>query len=311
MTPMDRFAALEAFVRVAESGSFSKAAARLKSSKSAISRQVSALEAELGARLLHRTTRALTLTEVGRGYFEQATRILSDLAEANASVGQLQAAPRGRLRVSAPMSFGFLHLAPAVPDFLERYPEVELEMVMNDRFVDLIDEGFDMAVRIGKLVDSSLIARRLAPARIAVCGAPAYLEKRGVPTSPDQLKAHECLCYSNVGMAQEWRFLRPDGRLWPVEVRGRLHANNGDALRAAALRGFGLAVLPGFLVGSDVQSGALVSVLEEFLPRDSAVHAVYPHARHLSPKVRAFVDFLAERFGPVPYWDRPKPVDRL
>ncbi len=308
---MDRFAALEAFVRVAESGSFSKAAARLKSSKSAISRQVSALEAELGARLLHRTTRALTLTEVGRGYFEQAARILADLAEANASVGQLQAAPRGRLRVSAPMSFGFLHLAPAVPDFLDRYPEVELEMIMNDRVVDLIDEGFDMAVRIGKLEDSSLVARRLAPSRIAVCAAPAYLERRGVPTSPDQLKAHECLCYSNVGMAQEWRFVRPDGRVWPVEVRGRLHANNGDALRAAALRGFGLAVLPGFLVGGDFQSGALVSVLEEFLPRDSAVHAVYPHARHLSPKVRAFVDFLAERFGPVPYWDRLTPVDRL
>jgi DNA-binding transcriptional LysR family regulator len=308
---MDRFAALEAFVRVAESGSFSKAAERLKSSKSAVSRQVSALEAELGARLLHRTTRALTLTEAGRGYFEQATRILGDLAEANASVGELQAAPRGRLRVSAPMSFGFLHLAPAVPDFLDRYPEVELELMMNDRFVDLVDEGFDMAVRIGKLEDSSLVARRLAPARLTVCAAPAYLEKRGIPASPDQLKAHECLCYSNVGMAQEWRFVRADGRPWPVEVRGRLHANNGDALRAAALRGFGLAVLPAFLVGGDFQSGALVSVLQEFLPRDSAVHAVYPHARHLSPKVRAFVDFLAERFGPVPYWDRPEPIDGL
>jgi len=307
---MDQLAAIEAFVRVAESGSFSKAAERLQSSKSAVSRQVSALETELGARLLHRTTRALTLTEAGRSYFERAARILADLAEANASVGQLQAAPRGRLRVSAPMSFGFLHLAPAVPEFLDRYPDVELDMIMNDRFVDLVDEGFDMAVRIGTLADSSLVARRLAPMRRTVCASTAYLDKHGTPASPDDLKTHECLCYSNVGMAQEWRFVRPDGRPWPVEVRGRLHANNGDALRAAALRGFGLAVLPSFLVGRDFQSGALVSVLEEFLSQDSAVHAVYPHARHLSPKVRAFVDFLAERFGPVPYWDRPETADR-
>ena len=301
---MDRLAAIEAFVRVAECGSFSKAANRLHSSKSVVSRQVSALEAELGARLLHRTTRALTLTEAGRGYFERAARILADLAEANASVGQLQAAPRGRLRVSAPMSFGFLHLAPALPDFLGRYPDVDLELVMNDRNVDLVDEGFDMAVRIGTLADSSLVARKLAPMRRTVFASPAYLQARGTPASPDDLKAHECLCYSNLGMSQEWRFVRPDGRPWPVEVHGRLHANNGDALRAAALRGFGLAVLPSFFVGRDLQSGALVSVLDAFMPQDSALYVVYPHARHLSPKVRAFVDFLAERFGPDPYWDR-------
>jgi DNA-binding transcriptional LysR family regulator len=308
---MDRLAALEAFVRVAECGSFSKAADRLHSSKSVVSRQVSALETELGARLLHRTTRALTLTEAGRSYFERAARILADLAEASASVGQLQAAPRGRLRVSAPMSFGYLHLAPALPDFLDRYPDVELELVMNDRSVDLVDEGFDMAVRIGTLEDSSLVARKLAPMRRTVFASPAYLQARGTPASPDDLRAHECLCYSNLGLSQEWRFVRPDGRPWPVEVHGRLHANNGDALRAAALRGFGLAVLPSFFVGRDLQSGALVSVLEEFMPQDSALYAVYPHARHLSPKVRAFVDFLAERFGPFPYWDRPDTAERL
>src|SRR5215831_4004168 len=301
---MDRLAAIEAFVRVAECGSFSQAAERLHASKSGVSRQVSALEAELGARLLHRTTRALTLTEAGRSYLERATRILADLAEANASVGELQAAPRGKLRVSAPMSFGYLHLAPAVPDFLARHPDVELEMVMNDRFVDVVDEGFDMAVRIGTLADSSLVAKKLAPMRRTVCAAPAYLRQRGTPASPDDLKAHECLCYGNVGVSQEWRFVRPDGRAWPVEVHGRLHANNGDALRAAALRGFGITVLPSFLVGRDFQSGALVSVLDAFMPQDGGVYAVYPHARHLSPKVRAFVDFLAERFGPDPYWDR-------
>jgi DNA-binding transcriptional LysR family regulator len=304
---MDRLAAIEAFVRVAECGSFSQAAARLRSSKSVVSRQVGALEAELGARLLQRTTRALTLTEAGRSYFARASRILADLAEANASVGQLQAAPRGRLRLNAPVSFGFLHLAPALPEFLDRYPDVEVEMTMNDRFVDLVDEGFDVAVRIGKLDDSSLVARKLAPMRRTVCAAPAYLQRRGTPASPDDLKVHECLCYSNVGRSEEWRFVRPDGAPWPVEVHGRLHVNNGDALRAATLRGFGLAVLPSFLIGRDFQSGALVSVLAPFMPQDSAVYAVYPHARHLSPKVRAFVDFLAERFGPDPYWDRPDP----
>jgi len=300
---MDRLAAIEAFVRVAECGSFSQAAQRLHASKSVVSRQVGALEADLGVRLLHRTTRALTLTEAGRSYFERASRILADLEEANASVGHLQAMPRGRLRVNAPMSFGFLHLAPAVPDFLGRYPDVEVEMTMNDRYVDLVEEGFDVAVRIGNLDDSSLVARRLAPSRRVVCAAPDYLARHGAPASPDDLKHHECLCYSNVGLPQAWRFHTADGRPWLVDVNGRLHANNGDALRAAALKGLGCAILPTFIVGGDLQSGALVAVLESFVPQDSAVHAVYPHSRHLSPKVRAFVDFLAERFGPSPYWD--------
>src|SRR5438874_7244131 len=185
---MDRLRALEAFVQVAESRSFSEAARRLRSSKSGISRQVAALEAELGARLLHRTTRSLTLTEAGRGYFERASRILADLEEADLSVSQLQVAPRGRLRVNAPMSFGFLHLAPAMPDFLGRYPQIDVDMIMNDRFVDLVDEGFDLAVRITKLQDSSLVARKLAPIRRAVCASPGYLQARGVPDSPDDLK---------------------------------------------------------------------------------------------------------------------------
>jgi len=300
---MDRLAAIEAFVRVGESGSFSEAARRLRTSKSAVSRQVSALEAALGARLLHRTTRSLTLTEVGRGYFERAARVLADLAEADQSVTQLQAAPRGKLRVNAPMSFGFLHLAPAIPDFLAQFAEVEIDMVMNDRYVDLVDEGFDVAVRIGNLVDSSLVARRLAPIRRVVCASPAYLAARGRPASPDELRTHSCLAYSLVSLTHEWRFVDDKGRPWPVEIKGRLTVNNGDALRAAALGGVGLTYLPSFLVGADVRAGALVTVLDAFVPQDMTVNAVYPHARHLSPKVRAFVDFLAARFGPQPYWD--------
>jgi DNA-binding transcriptional LysR family regulator len=300
---MDRLAAIEAFVRVAEAQSFSQAARRLRSSKSAVSRNVGALEAELGVRLFHRTTRSLALTEAGRGYFERATRILADLEEANLAVSQLQAAPRGRLRVSAPMSFGFLHLAPALPDFLGRYAEVAVDLAMNDRFVDLIDEGFDVAVRIGAMEDSSLIARKLAPIRRVVCASPAYFEARGLPLSPDDLRGHECLFNSNIALSQEWRFTAPGGKPWPVEVKGRLSANNGDALRAAALQGLGIVNLPTFIVGGDLQAGALVTALDEFISQDMTMSALYPHSRHLQPKVRAFVDFLADRFGPRPYWD--------
>ena len=301
---MDRLAAIEAFVKVAETQSFSEAARRLRTSKSAVSRNVGALETELGARLFHRTTRSLTLTEAGQGYFERASRILGDLAEANLAVSQLQAAPRGRLRVNAPMSFGFLHLAPALPDFLALYPEVAVDLIMNDRFVDLVDEGFDVAVRIGALEDSSLIARRLAPIRRVICASPAYLRERGPPLAPEDLKTHDCLCNSNIAAAREWRFVGADGKPLSINVSGRFSANNGDALRIAALGGLGIVSLPSFFVGRDLRAGKLVTVLEDFIPRDIGLHAVYPHSRHLSPKVRAFVDFLADRFGPCPYWDQ-------
>jgi DNA-binding transcriptional LysR family regulator len=296
---MDRLAALQAFVRVAEAQSFSGAALRLGASKSAVSRLVSGLEADLGVRLFHRTTRSLALTEAGRGYFERTSRILADLEEADLAVSELQAAPRGLLRVSAPMSFGFLHLAPALPAFFHQSPEVSIDLTMNDRFVDVID----VAVRIGNLEDSGLIARRLAPIRLAICASPAYLAARGTPQVPADLKAHECLCNSNLSSAREWRFAAPGGQSTMVEVSGRLACNNGDALRAGAVEGMGVIILPTFIVGEDVKAGRLVRILQEFAPRDLALHAVYPPTRHLSPKVRAFVDFLAARFGPKPYWD--------
>jgi DNA-binding transcriptional LysR family regulator len=300
---MDHFSSMEAFVRVAEAKSFTAAAKRMRLSKSLVSRQVAALEAELGVRLLQRTTRSLTLTEAGERYFEASQRILAQLEEAKLSVSTLQAAPRGRLLVNAPMSFGFLHLAPVLPQFLERHREIEIEMTLNDRFIDLIEEGFDMAVRIGRLPDSSLVARKLAPLRRTVSASPAYLARHGTPAVPDDLKAHECLCYSNLARSEEWRFVHADGRPWPVEVKGRLRANNGDALRAAALQGAGIANLPSFIIGADLQAGRLVSLLADYVPQDAAIYAVYPHSRHLSPKVRAFTEFLAQRFGPVPYWD--------
>jgi DNA-binding transcriptional LysR family regulator len=299
---MDRLAALEAFARVAETGSFSGAARALGLSKSLISRQVSALEAELGARLIARTTRSLTLTEAGRGYYEQVARILAQVEEADLSVSQLQATPRGKLRVNAPMSFSLLRLAPVLPDFLALYPEIDIDLAMNDRRVDLLEEGFDLAIRIGRLADSSLIARKLGPMRRIVCASPAYLAEHGVPDVPADLKTHACLCYSNADTVDEWRFSDPDGRPIAVEVKGRVRANNGDLLRVAALRGLGLVDLPSFLVGADLEAGRLVSVLQDFIRQDGGVHAVYPHARYLPPKIRVFIDFLAESWGGDPDW---------
>lgn len=300
---MDRLANMEAFARVADTGSFSEAARRLETSKSQVSRQVAALEAELGVRLLHRTTRSLTLTEEGRGYHAEVVRILAEIQDANLSVSRMQAAPRGRLKINAPMSFSFLHLAPAIPDFLRRYPEVDLDMTLNDRYVDLLEEGFDLAVRIGRLADSSLVARKLAPIRPMICASPGYLREHGVPETPDDLRRHLCLCNSTNALIDEWRLVDGDGRPLMVQIKGRLRANNGDTLRIAALQGLGLVYLPSFFIGRDLQAGTLVSVLSGYMPQDTAIYAVYPHSRHLLPKVRAFVDFLAERFGPRPYWD--------
>ena len=300
---MDQLSNLKAFARVVATGSFSEAARRLRTSKSLISRQIAALEAELGVRLFHRTTRSLSLTDEGRSYHEQVVRILAELEEADRSISQLRATPRGRLRVNAPMSFGFLHLAPAVPDFLARYPEVELDVTMNDRYVDLVDEGFDVAIRLGRLADSSLVARRLAPMRRVVCASPYYFERHGIPARPEELRDHRCLAYSLNTPVDEWRFADADGRPISVEIRGPLRANNGDILRTAAIRDLGIVNLPSFIIGNDLRLGSLVSILEPFLVQDAGVHAVYPHSRHLSAKVRAFVDFLAERCGPVPYWD--------
>jgi DNA-binding transcriptional LysR family regulator len=300
---MDRMANMEAFVRVAETKSFSEAARRLRSSKSLVSRQVAALEAELGVRLFHRTTRSLSLTEEGRGYHAQVARILNEIEEANLSVSKSQAAPRGRLRVSAPMSFGILHIGPAIRDFLARYPEVELDLSLNDRYVDVVDEGFDLAIRVGRLSDSSLIARKLGQYRMMLCASPAYLKQQGTPHDPDDLKTHRCLCYSTNSLVPEWQFVSKEGKPWAVQINGPLHANNGDVLRAAALQGLGIVYLPSFIVGPDVQASTLASLIPEFVPTDTAIHAVYPHSRHLSPKVRAFINFLAERYGSRPHWD--------
>lgn len=299
---MDRLTLLKSFITVAELASFSQAARRLGLSKSLISRHVSGLEAELGVLLLTRTTRRLALTEAGRAYAERCQRILADLEEADEAIGNLQAVPRGRLKVTAPMSFGALHLAPVLPAFTERYPDIQLDLSLSDRMVDLIEDGFDLALRAGRMGDSSLIAKRLCPIRRVACASPAYLEKRGTPATPADLSLHLCLSHSELAVS-EWRFIDAQQRPLIAEVKGPVRLNNGEAMRHLALAGVGIVYLPTFFIGPDIRAGRLIPLLEAFIPQDSALYAVYPHARHLSPKVRVFVDFLAQSFPSPPYWD--------
>jgi len=303
---MEPLSALSAFVRIAETGSVSQAARDLGLSKSAASKKLAALEDRLGARLVNRTTRRLSLTEVGAAFLERAQRVLAELEEAEQAVGRLSAEPRGTLRVSAPMSFGVLHVAPALGGFMTRYPDIAVALDLNDRRVDVVEEGYDVAIRVADLPDSSLVARRLAPARRVVCASPAYWRRRGVPAHPRDLAGHECLIYTYLPAPNEWRF-RDAGSPLTVRVDGRLKANNGDALREAAMAGLGVCLAPTFIVGPDLRAGRLAVALEAFEDPAPAIHAVYPHRRHLSAKVRAFVDFLAERFGPRPYWDDGSP----
>jgi DNA-binding transcriptional LysR family regulator len=302
---MDKLGDMAAFVRVVEARTFTQAAERLGWSKSVVSRRIAELEERLDVRLLNRSTRRLSLTEAGQAFYERCARILADVDETEQAVSSLHAAPRGLLRVNAPMTFGMLHLAPAISAFLERYPEMEIDLALNDRFVDLIDEGFDLALRIGDLPDSSLVARKLAPCRRVICAGPDYLSRRGEPRDPAALAGYDALLYSNLANAETWRLTDRAGREHTVRVKSRLRVNNGDVLREAAAAGLGLALLPTFIVADAIADGRLKPVLCDYRPPPTAVHAVYPHNRHLSTKVRAFVDFLAERFGPPPYWDEP------
>jgi DNA-binding transcriptional LysR family regulator len=301
---MDRLILMETFVKVAELGSFSQAADRLGLSRSVVSKYVSTLEDHLGARLVNRTTRRLSLTEVGEAYLPRCQSILGDLEEAERAVGALHGTPSGTLRVNAPMSFGFLHLAPAIPALLAAHADLSVDMTLNDRFVDLLAEGFDVAVRIGTLPDSSLIAARLAPLRLVVCASPDYLSRRGEPRHPRDLDDHEVLVYTLQRQGEFYPLQHRDGTRMDVVTRGRFRANNGDAIRAATVGGAGISISPTFLCGDDLRAGRLVRVLPEWSGLEMGVNAVYPHNRHLSAKVRVFVDHLRQWCGKEPYWDR-------
>ncbi len=300
----DHLGAMAVFARVVDAGSFSRAAEALGLSKSAVSKQVARLEDRLGARLLNRTTRKLSLTEAGAAFHAGCRQMLAEAEDAEAAVGHLAQAPRGTLHVNAPMTFGQQHVAPALPEFMARYPELDVNLQLNDRTVDLVAEGFDVAVRIGRLADSSLVARRLAPQNTAVVAAPEYLDRHGRPEHPQELDRHACLLYSYLASGPVWHFRGRDGPV-RVPVAGRLEANNGDVLLAAAKGGAGIARLPTFICGDAVRAGELERLLPGWVDTaDAAVYAVYPASRQVSPKLRVFIDFLAARFGPAPYWDR-------
>ncbi|MEQ1506593.1 MAG: LysR substrate-binding domain-containing protein [Myxococcota bacterium] len=297
---MDVFGQMHLFVKVVESSGFTSAARELGVPKSTVSRQVAHLEDRLGVRLLHRTTRALRPTEAGQAYYERCVRILTDLVEAESAVTRAQVIPRGTLRISAPLTFGYLFLGDLVAAFLLEYPEVQLEMSLSDRKVDLIEDGFDLAIRVGVLDDSSLVARRIGTATQVIAGSPAYFARRGTPQLPTDLAHHDCMIYDGGARATSWRFADDQ----TVTVKGPLVSNNGDILRAAAVAGLGLVYTPRFIIGSQLRSGSLVPVLDEHMAPPHGIWAIYPANRHLSAKVRSFVDFAVGWIGEVPPWDR-------
>ena len=300
---MDALNDVAVFVQVVSRGSFTAAADTLGLSKSVVSKYVTRLEDRLGARLLNRTTRRLSLTEVGRAFFERSQRGLLEIEEAEAEVSRMQGEPRGELRLSSPMSFGILHLAPLLPALQARYPELTVDMVLDDRKVDLVEEGFDLAIRIGELPDSSLVARRLGPCRHVVCGSPAYFARNGIPQSPEDLSQHAVITYRYTNAPDEWHFLAPDGDHRQVSVTSRIKMNSSLALREALLNGAGVTLTPTFVVGADIRAGRLRAVLQGYRAMEVSIYAVYPQRKHLSPKIRAFVDFLAEHIKDPPYWD--------
>jgi DNA-binding transcriptional LysR family regulator len=293
---MDRLAEMEAFVQVVDQGGFTDAARKLGISKSAVSKHVSALETRLAVRLLNRTTRRVSPTEIGLAYYDRAKTVLKDAAEADDMVTAMQEAPRGALRISAPVSFGISHLSGAVARFLADYPEVEVHLVLDDRFVEIVAEGFDMAIRIGALADSSLRARRLAESAMHLVASPAYLARAGTPASLEDLGAHQLLHYSNLSTGNVWRLSGPGGQERQIRVGGRLTANNGDSLRRAAEAGLGITLQPSFILGSALRDGRLVKILPEVCPAPLGIHALYPSGRFVQPKIRVFIDFLAEHF---------------
>lgn len=300
---MEHFAAIPIFVAVVEAGSFSAAAERLGLTKSAVSKRIQLLEAGLNVRLLQRTTRSLSLTEAGERYYDRARGALALANEAEEVAAGLQGRPQGLLRVAAPMVFGRLHLSPLVAEFLRRYPDIQLDMAMDDRMVDLVEGGYDLAVRIGNLPDNRMVARRLAPCRVVVCASPDYLAAHGTPQHPSELAGLNCIHYSYYRGGASWVFSGPDGEI-RVQPRGNYQVNNSEARRDALLAGLGICEMPTFIVGPDLAAGRLAAVLSDYPLPAHAIHAVYPQ-RRLPAKARAFIDFLDEKLGgDAPQWDR-------
>lgn len=290
------------FAKVVEARSFTATAELLGVSQAQVSKEISRLEKALGARLLNRTTRRLSLTEVGGAFYEHCKRIVEELEGAKASVASHYAEPVGLLRVTTPVAFGINHIAPGISDLVERYPKLQVDLMLNDRLVNLAEEGFDIAVRIVKQPQATLVARQLAPIRWAVCAAPAYFARHGRPSRVAELAEHNCLLYPQISSNNQWEFRR-DGQSFAVTIAGNFVANSGEALREAAIGGLGIVMLPTFMIGEELKSGRLQQVLSDYDVPASMAYAVYLPNRYLSPKVRAFIDFFIHRFQPEPYWD--------
>lgn len=291
------------FARVIEAGGFSAAARAFGMTPSAVSKLIGRLEDRLGARLLNRTTRSVSLTEEGRTYYQRVVPILEEIEAAERAVTELHAAPRGLLKVNAATAFGRYQIVPVIHRFLERYPDLKVQITLTDSLVNLVEEGVDVAIRLGELPDSSLIARRIADVHRVVAAAPSYIERHGKPETPDDLADHNCLRASFETSLNRWEFKGADGpRL--IDVAGSLEVNDASALYDAAISGVGLVRAARFLLAAAIREGRLVPLLQDYeADRDLTVYAVYPPGRHLSPKVRAFVDFLVETFLPVPPWE--------
>ena len=299
---MDKLISMKVFEKVAKHNSFSAAAENMGLSKAMVSKHIASLENSLDVLLLNRTTRRLSLTESGAAYLERVKNILSDIEETELAVSTLSSEPRGTLKLAAPTSFGAFHLSRAIGGYKQIYPDVQIEMVLTERFHDLVEDGIDLAIRVGHLEDSSLIARRLASARMVVCGSPGYLKKHGIPKTPEDLADHECLIYTIRTPVNEWSFQK-DNKQFNIRVSGDIRSNIGDALRVAAMQDSGLIQLPTYMTGLDIKAGRLQVVLEDYEPPESPINALYLHRKHLSAKVRTFVDYLYDILHPVAYWD--------
>ncbi len=294
---MDRLSEMEAFATVVDQGGFTDAARKLGISKSAVSKHVSSLEARLGARLLNRTTRRVSPTEIGLVYYDRARRVLTDAGEADALVSSMQSAPSGLLRVSVAADFGVAHLAPVVGEFLERYPDITLGLVLEDRFVELISEAYDVAIRVGEMEDSSLRARKFAETERRMVAAPSYFQTHGRPMRIDDLNGHRLLHYAHQPSGSVWRLTAPSGEKRLIRTTGRLTVNDGRTLLAATIEGLGIAHLPDYLFAPALRKGLVEEAIPS-LPRDvHGIYAVYPPGPHVPPKVRAFIDFLVDRFA--------------
>ncbi|QVQ28908.1 LysR family transcriptional regulator [Achromobacter deleyi] len=298
---IDHIGDVLAFVRVADAQSFTVAAERLGLSRSAVGKCISRLEQSLGARLLHRSTRNVSLSDEGRLFYEHAQRILSEVDNAADAMASRKQAPRGRLRIDLPVSLGRLHIMPLLREYLRRWPGVEADVSFSDDYTDLVREGIDVAIRLGGDVDSRLVRKVLAPHRLITCAAPQYLDRHGVPATPEDLGRHQAIAFTHAGALVPWRFL-VNGQERNAQVAGRLRMGNTEALRDAALAGDGIVQVGAFLVGDDLRAGRLKPVLESAAPAGAPVCAVYPHRRHLAPKVRVLIDEIAARWSAGAPW---------